>query len=182
MSCLKTGSDTSYSIFQCKIQVYSSFQSSSRLASRLPGCWRRKLTSGRTAVWWQGISSTEKPACTHAWSSKKKHSNPTSPCHLHPPKSCCNKSHQHNILIYLEVNVNGKRCAVHRGVEGKDTHHRYLKNLLQLSTATHSVIQMRDISAHLHAVLTHIALPIKIFHSASKSPWLAKQPLMTLKQ
>lgn len=36
------------------------------------------------------------------------------------------------------------RCAVLRGVEGKDTHHRYLKNLLQLSTATHHAIQVRD--------------------------------------
>lgn len=35
-------------------------------------------------------------------------------------------------------------AAVHRGVEGKDTHHRYLKNLLQLSTATHNAIQVRD--------------------------------------
>lgn len=29
-------------------------------------------------------------------------------------------------------------------MEGKDTHQRYLKNLLQLSTATHNAIQVRD--------------------------------------
>lgn len=64
----------------------------------------------------------EKTACTRAWSSKKRHYKPTSTWQLHPPKACCNRGHWHNrSLIYLEINVNSKKCAVYRGMEGKDT-------------------------------------------------------------